>query len=117
MLSEGLTLDLAVYECLIVVWKGHKLLKKIDEETALSPIRIISNILTVAEIFPIKGFESEVFSLACKEDLTVYDASYLYASMKTKAPLITDGRKLREKASKHVRVLSTEQLVRVSKRQ
>ena len=62
----------------------------------------------------IKGFENEVFSLACKEDLTIYDASYLYASMKAQATLITDDRKLKEKASKYVKVLNTKQLIRAS---
>ena len=68
MLSEGLTLDLAVYECLSVAWKGHKLLKEIDEETALSLMKIISSILTVAEIFPIKDFESDVLVQRCSPD-------------------------------------------------
>jgi len=62
----------------------------------------------------IKGSENEVFNLACKEGLTIYDASYLHASMKIQATLITDDRKLKEKGSKYVEVLSTEQLIRVS---
>jgi len=96
------------------VWKEYKLLKKIDKETALSFIKIISDILTVTKMNSIKGFENEVFSLACKEDLTIYDASYLYTSMKAQTTLITDDRKLKEKASKYVKVLNTEQLIRAS---
>ena len=90
------------------------MLKKIDKETALSLIKIISDTLSVTKMNSIKGFESEVFSLACKEGLTIYDASYLHASIKVQATLITDDRKLREKASKYVKVLNTEQLIRAS---
>ena len=71
ILAEGLTLDLAIYECLNVVWKEYKLLEKIDEETALSLIKIISNALAFTKMESIKGFEKEVFALACKEGLTI----------------------------------------------
>ena len=93
------------------VWKEYKLLGRIDEETALSLIKAIGNVLTVIKMESIKGFEDEVFSLACKENLTIYDASYLYTSTRIKATLITDDQKLREKGSKYIKVLSTEQLI------
>ena len=113
-LTDGLTLDLAIYECLNVVWKEYTLLKKLDEGTASSFIKIVSDVLSIIGMDSIKGSENEVFNLACKEDLTIYDASYLHASMKMQATLITDDRKLKEKGSKYVEVLSTEQLIRVS---
>ena len=115
-LAEGLTLDLAVYECLNVVWKERKLLKRIDEETALSLVKLMSDALAFTEIRSIKGLEGEVFSLACREGLTVYDASYLYTSIRERATLVTDDQELKEKGSKYVRVLDTEQLIRASKR-
>jgi len=93
------------------VWKEYKLLGRIDRETALSLIKAIGNVLTVIKMESIKGFEDEVFSLACKENLTIYDASYLYTSIKMQATLITDDQKLREKSSKYIKVLNTEQLI------
>ncbi|RLE92127.1 MAG: DNA-binding protein [Thermoprotei archaeon] len=111
LLIEGITLDLAIYECLNAVWKEYKLLGRIDRETALSLIKAIGNVLTVIKMESIKGFEDEVFSLACKENLTIYDASYLYTSIKMQATLITDDQKLREKSSKYIKVLNTEQLI------
>jgi len=116
LLSEGLTLDLAIYECLNVVWKEYKLLKRLDEETALSFIKLISDALSILRMSSIKGSENEIFDLACREGLTIYDASYLHASMKMQAALITDDQKLREKSSKHVKVLSTEQLIQAGGR-
>ena len=116
LLFEGLTLDLAIYECLNVVWKEYKLLKRLDEETVSSFIELISDALSILRMDSIKGSENEVFDLACREGLTIYDASYLHASMKMQAALITDDRKLREKGSKYVKVLSTEQLIQASGR-
>jgi len=116
LLSEGLTLDLAIYECLNVVWKEYKLLKRLDEETVSSFIELIGDALSILRMDSIKGSENEVFDLACREGLTIYDASYLHASMKMQAALITDDRKLREKGSKYVKVLSTEQLIQASGR-
>jgi len=115
-LTDGLTLDLAIYECLNVVWKEYKLLKKLDEETASSFIKIISDALSIIRMDSIKGSENAVIDLACKEGLTIYDASYLHTSMRMQATLITDDRKLKAKGSKYVKVLSTEQLIRVGGR-
>ena len=116
LLSEGLTLDLAIYECLNVVWKECKLLKRLDEETASSLIELIGDALSILRMDSIKGSENEVFDLARREGLTIYDASYLHASMKMQATLITDDRKLKEKGSKYVKVLSTEKLIQASGR-
>ena len=41
--------------------------------------------------------------LAVKEDLTFYDASYLQAAYSTKSELITDDKKLRDKAAGYVK--------------
>jgi len=43
--------------------------------------------------------------IACKYDLTVYDAAYLVLTEKTKARFITADDKLYEKAKKHFEVL------------
>ena len=96
--------------------KEYKRLKRLDEETASSFIKVISDALSLIRMDLIKGSENEVFDLACKEGLTIYDASYLHASMKMQAALTTDDRKLKEKVSKYVKVLSMEQLIRVSGR-
>ena len=52
--TDGLTLDLAIYECLNVVWKEYKLLKKLDEETASSFIKIISDVLSIIRMIRLR---------------------------------------------------------------
>ncbi len=108
--TNGVTLDLALYESINAVWKEHILLKKIDERVARDFVEIISRLFSVIEVTTIKGYEEEVYSLASREGLTVYDASYLYLAVRDKLVLVTDDYKLRDKASKYVKTLPSSKL-------
>lgn len=108
--AEGVTLDLALYESLNAVWKEYRLLKRIDEDTALKLAEIISDLFKIIKTLSIKGSEREILSLASREGITVYDASYLYTALKNNLTLVTDDRKLKEKASRRVKVLTSSQL-------
>jgi len=48
----------------------------------------------------IKGSEEEIFKLACKEEITVYDASYLYLAKVKDLILVTDDKKIKRKSFK-----------------
>ncbi len=108
--EHGATLDLALYEALNAVWKEYKILGKIDKKTALEYIEILAGIFEAIEIIDVRGSEEEVFRLALKENLTIYDASYLHVAIKNKSILVTDDKVLRDKASKYVEGLSSNQL-------
>ena len=109
-LAEGATLDLALYESLSAVWKEYILLGRIDEETALRFVDVISDVFSVIEVLSVRGLEREVFELAARDGLTVYDASYLYVAMKNSYTLVTDDKELRNKASKYVETASSNEL-------
>jgi len=110
-LIEGVTLDLALYESLNAVWKEHRLLKRFDRKITSEFLGIISDVFSVIKIASIKGFEEGVFNLALKENVTIYDASYMYIAMKGGLILVTDDRKLKDRASKYLKVISTSELV------
>jgi predicted nucleic acid-binding protein len=101
-LGEGLSLDLAVYEALNAVWKEHVLQKRIDADTARGLVEILRSALGVVPLESIKGVEMEVYELASRERLTVYDASYLYIARRDKLTLVSDDDKLLSKASRYV---------------
>lgn len=109
--ANGVSLDLALYESLNAIWKEYKLLKNLDETTAILFLDIISNIFNVIKTLSIKGLEKEIFSLASKENLTIYDASYLYIAIKNNFILVTDDEKLKSKASKYVKVVTSNELL------
>ena len=108
--ARGATLDLALYEVLNAIWKEHRLMKRIDEDTASMFLDVINDVFNVVEVLSIRGLEKEVLDLASRENLTVYDASYLCIAVKRGLKLVTDDRKLRNRASKYVTVISSREL-------
>ena len=108
--ARGATLDLALYESLNAVWKEHLLLKKLDKDTALAFLEVIDGVFNVIEILSIRGLEREVFNLASEENVTIYDASYIYIAMKNKLTLVTDDQKLKKKSSKRVQTITSSEL-------
>ena len=108
--ASGLTLDLALYESINAVWKEHELLKRMDKDTALEFVDTVSRVLDITETVSIKGIEKEVFDLSSREDLSIYNASYVYIAIKNHYTLVTDDEKLREKATKYVNVVSSNEL-------
>ena len=109
-LADGVTLDLALYESLSAVWKEFKLLKRFDEAIALELLDIICDVFNAMKIISAKGLEKEVFDLASKEELTIYDAAYVCAAMRNELTLVTDDQELRRTASKLLKVTSSSEL-------
>jgi len=58
----------------------------------------------------IKSFEEEIFKLACREEITVYDASCLYLAKVKDLILVIDDKELREKASKYIKTLTSKDI-------
>ncbi|MEM2214682.1 MAG: type II toxin-antitoxin system VapC family toxin [Candidatus Nezhaarchaeales archaeon] len=108
--AKGATLDLAAYETINAVWKECLLLKRVRVETAYKWVKLLSKVFSVLELKNIRGLEEEVFNLAVREGVTVYDASYLYIAMTDKLTLVTDDSKLIDIARKHVSTISTSEL-------
>ncbi len=108
---HGATLDLAMYETLNALWKEYKLLKKLDRVTFEKLVGILRKIFNILEICSIKDYENLVIDIACKEEITVYDASYLALAIKKNAILITDDRDLYKVAVRYVSVKSSKEVV------
>lgn len=109
--AYGATTDLALYESLNAVWKEFKILKRIDEGTALEYVDIIAKVFKAIRKASIEGDEEEVFKLASKENISIYDASYLHTAVKHKLTLVTDDGKLLSKASKYVKTIRSNELI------
>ncbi len=109
--AEGITLDLALYESINAIWKECVLLKRIDIDTAQKFVEIINKVFKVIKLVSITGLEEEVFTLALKESITVYDASYMYVAMRDNLILVTDDQKLRSKASRYVKAIPSSEVI------
>ncbi len=99
-IAEGCTLELARYELGNIVWKQHTLFKAIDREESLKLIRVIADILNTLKILHAKGVEDKILELAEEHSTTFYDASYLFHARELELPLISEDKKLIEKARK-----------------
>jgi predicted nucleic acid-binding protein len=110
-LSRGITLDLAVYESLNAIWKEYKLLGNLDLETARLLVEVLQRVFSIMPLESIEGFEEEVFQLATKENLTVYDAAYLFIAIKNNLTLVSDDKRLLNKASGYVKTIRTTDLL------
>ena len=111
-LSDGFILDLTIYEAANVVWKEHYLLNKISIDTAAKFIEVLSKIFEVIGVLSVKGLESEVFNIAVKHGLTIYDASYVAVAVRRKLTLVTDDKELRKKASHIVKTITSDNLTK-----
>uniref|UniRef100_A0A7C4FC93 DNA-binding protein n=1 Tax=Thermofilum pendens TaxID=2269 RepID=A0A7C4FC93_THEPE len=112
-LGEGASLDLAVYEALNAVWKEHRLHGRLDSDTARAFVGILKEVFGVIPLESIRGFEVEVYELAFREGLTVYDAAYLYLALKGRLTLVSDDEELLEKASRYVRTSKTVDILKL----
>lgn len=95
-LLEGKTLDLAQYELGNVVWK-EVARNKISGSEGAKLIKFISKVISLMEILRI-GIKNEVLKIAVDSNLSYYDASYLYASISMKDILVTEDKKLLDRA-------------------
>jgi predicted nucleic acid-binding protein len=97
-LLEGKTLDLAPYELGNVVWK-EVTRNKISESEGVKLIKFISKVISLMDIVKV-GTKNEVLKIAVDNNLSYYDASYLYASISMKDVLVTEDKKLLDRAIK-----------------
>jgi len=101
-----ITTDLAIYEACNSLWKLATLLKTITLEDAADVTKILKDV-TVKNMIQTTNFTKSDFphtlSIAHKERLTFYDASYIVTAEDEKAILVTEDEKLRKAGSKFVK--------------
>jgi Predicted nucleic acid-binding protein, contains PIN domain len=115
-LAYGVTLDLAVYETTQAVWKEYSLIKGsplyLDREAASKLLNVLREVFdNVIRLASIRGREANVFELAVNEGITVYDAAYLYYAAENGLTLVTNDRRLRERARQYVKAMTVDELL------
>lgn len=92
-----------VQEVANALWKAVKQKRTLLED-AQEGLRVL-NYLKI-ELVDVNWLHaSEILVIACKFDLAVYDAAYLFLAQETAACLITADNKLYEKAKEHYKIL------------
>lgn len=103
--SESATINLALYEIGNAVWKQVHLTKRLNQSQGEKII--LSASLLIDKMKYINIDVVNTLKIAVKEGLTFYDASYLQIAYSTRSELITDDKKLRDKAEKYVETAGT----------
>ncbi len=110
VLSEGCTLDLALYESLNALWKEHHLLKRLSRDLLAEYVDILLRIFEVIDVKTVADLEREVLENAIRYYLTVYDSSYITYASENDLVLVTDDAKLAKRVKGRVEALSTSEL-------
>ncbi len=110
-LAGNLTLNLTRYEMGNIIWKEYTIHKRIDRQEALKIIKIFKDALSLMENLAINCNEEEILKIADDLKITFYDAAYIYYAKSRGIPLITEDRKLMEKAEQHVKILKFEDII------
>jgi predicted nucleic acid-binding protein len=103
--SESATINLALYEIGNAVWKQVHLTKRLNQSQGEKII--LSASLLIEKMKYINIDVVNTLKIAVKEGLTFYDASYIQIAYSTRSELITDDKKLRDKAEKYVETAGT----------
>jgi predicted nucleic acid-binding protein len=96
-LKKGYTLctvDIALAECLNVIWKHSNLLKDLEPEEASLAAEDLTKLYDGLSITPTRELKDEALQIAISQNITVYDALFIAATKKINATLYTADKKL-----------------------
>ena len=102
---------LTIYEVLNGLWKEASLVKSISAEKAVALARVFGRVLRHMSILSPHGIEEEILRTALEHGVTVYDASYIVLARKNDLILVTEDKKLRNKAAEIITVKSLKEIV------
>jgi predicted nucleic acid-binding protein len=96
-LKKGYTLytvDLALAECLNVIWKHANLLSDLKAEDAKSAVEDLVKVYDGLNIITTREFTTETINTALTQNITAYDALYIATAQKVNGTLYTADQKL-----------------------
>jgi predicted nucleic acid-binding protein len=96
-LKKGYTLytvDLALAECLNVIWKHANLLSDLKAEDAKSAVEDLIKVYDDLNIVTAREIAIETLKIAFTQNVTVYDALYIAVALKVNGTLYTADQKL-----------------------
>jgi predicted nucleic acid-binding protein len=104
-LQEAAVLDLTYYEVGNIIWKESALIKFLTLKEADRFGRMAQEI--IAKVNQINSKETafmKILEIARDENLSFYDSSYVHSAKEKGLTLITEDKRLKEKAKKYVNV-------------
>ena len=97
------TVDIALVECLNVIWKHTNLLKDLTREEASLAVEDLTKLFDGLTIATTRELKEEAINVAISQNITVYDALFIAAAQKMNATLYTADKKLCAKTNKPIK--------------
>ena len=97
------TVDIALAECLNVIWKHTNLLKDMEPKEATLAIEDLTKLYDDLSITPTRELKDAAMQIAITLNITVYDALFIAATQKINAILYTADKKLCTKTIKLIK--------------
>ncbi len=110
-LSGGFTTELARYELGNIIWKEHKLQRRLDAKTSRKVLTATKRVLATMKMLELNCHEEEVEKVGNKLGISFYDASYAIHAKTMDLTMITDDRKLAKKLEGYVQTINSEALL------
>ena len=110
VIKNQYVLDLTIYEIGNAIWKEVNLFKTISGDDAKELMESIGIILQNMNVIRIRGDLKEILEIAIKENLTFYDASYLYYAKRMNLTLVTNDKKLFKAAKGKIYVVRSDEI-------
>jgi len=114
LLFKQYTINLALFELGNVIWKECYIYKSISFDEAKKLLSEISRLLEIMRIIDVNKLKEDILSLAVNLGITYYDALYVYIAKKQKLILVTEDKKLKNKAMQITRVKNLDELQEIS---
>jgi len=93
------TLDLSLYELGNIVWK-YVMRNKLSSDEGKKLIDILMDVISLMQIIE-TGINTTTYSIAVKNRISYYDASYIHAALSSKEPLVSEDKKLLRISAKY----------------
>jgi predicted nucleic acid-binding protein len=105
-LKKGYTLctvDIALAECLNVIWKHTNLIRDLKPEEARLAVEDLTKLYDGLQVSSTRELKDEAINIATSQNMTVYDSLFVAAAQKISATLYTADKKLCAKTDKSIK--------------
>jgi predicted nucleic acid-binding protein len=109
LLKDASSVILARYELGNIIWKETALSGVYSADEGIHLVKVFDRIL--GEMRLLHPPLEQVYKTALKYKTTYYDASYLFAALDLNIPLITEDKKMRQKAESALRIYSLAEII------
>ena len=102
---------LTIYEVINALWKEAILTENISVKDATDIINAFCSVIDLMKLLTPHPHEQKIFTIAKELKITTYDASYIFLAKKHNLLLVTEDKKLKERAKSLVNTANLSEII------